>query len=42
MLKSIEKVIHNYKEYSPRDFIVQNYSMQSVADGYKEYFNAIK
>lgn len=42
MLNAIEKVTKNYATYKPRDFIVQNYSMQSVADGYKEYFDAIK
>jgi glycosyltransferase involved in cell wall biosynthesis len=39
MLKAIGKVIQNYEQYSPRKFIVENYSMQSVANGYKEYFN---
>jgi len=39
MIKAIEKVIKDYESYIPREFIVQNYSMQSVADGYKEYFN---
>ena len=42
MTDAIEKVIKNYDKYNPRDFIVQNYSTQSVADGYKEYFDAIK
>lgn len=42
MIDAIDKVIKNYAIYNPRDFIVQNYSMQSVADGYKEYFDAIK
>lgn len=42
MIYAIDKVIKNYDIYNSRDFIVQNYSMQSVADGYKEYFDAIK
>lgn len=41
MLEAIEKVIINYDKYSPRDFIEQNYSMESVSAGYKEYFDAI-
>jgi glycosyltransferase involved in cell wall biosynthesis len=41
MIDAIAKVIKNYDIYNPRDFIVQNYSMQSVTDGYKEYFDAI-
>jgi glycosyltransferase involved in cell wall biosynthesis len=40
MIKAIEKIIKDYESYTPREFIVQNYSMQSVVDGYKEYFNA--
>ncbi len=42
MIDAIDKVIKNYSVYNPRDFIVQNYSMRSVADQYKEYFDAIK
>lgn len=40
MLNAIEKVIKNYDKYKPREFIASNYSMQSVSDGYREYFNA--
>lgn len=42
MIDAIGKVINNYTIYNSRDFIVQNYSMQSVSNGYKEYFDVIK
>jgi len=42
MTDAIEKVIKNYDKYNPRNFIVHNYSMISVSDGYKEYFDVIK
>jgi len=40
MIKAIQKVIKEYQNYNPREFIVQNYSMQAVVDGYREYLNA--
>lgn len=42
MLAAIEKVIKDYDNYKPREFILENYSMKSVTDDYKEYFNVIK
>lgn len=39
MKNAIDKVINTYGQYQPREFILENYSMQSVADGYKEYFS---
>jgi L-malate glycosyltransferase len=40
MIKAVGRVVRNQEAYRPRQFVIQNYSMQSVADGYREFFNA--
>jgi glycosyltransferase involved in cell wall biosynthesis len=39
MLKAIVKIIKNYDNYKPREFIKENYSMDSIINGYRAYFN---
>jgi glycosyltransferase involved in cell wall biosynthesis len=39
MLLAIKKVIENYNNYKPREYIINKYSNKSVSYGYKEYFN---
>jgi glycosyltransferase involved in cell wall biosynthesis len=39
MKQAIIRIVNNYEEYNPRDFIIKNYSKQIVSNGYKEYFN---
>ncbi len=38
MRKSVIEIVANYETLSPRKFILENYSMDSVINGYKEFF----